>query len=173
MKEILSLSELENYDPHGLKRGSRWRFLCPLCGDGKPRDGAHRSLSVDGSSGGWKCHRCESQGKLKEFWEDRPMIPKKELQKQALKRKFALTPTTKQPETREIPVWLPGSCSKSQSLFGEGITPASEYLQSRGVSWEVACCAGVGYVASNRYLSFCSRRANGTWTRSKYCRFII
>lgn len=150
MKETLSLSELENYDPHGLKRGSRWRFLCPLCGDGKPRDKTHRSVSVDGSTGGWKCHRCESQGKLKEYWEDRPMIPKQELQKQALKRKFALTPTTKQPETREIPVWLPESYSKSQSLFGEGITPASEYLQSRGVSWEVACCAGVGYAAEWR-----------------------
>ena len=71
-RHVLSLEELESFDPQA-PQGTRRRFCCPLCGQGKPRDGAHRSLSVEIASGLWVCFRCEAKGKLREKWEERPL----------------------------------------------------------------------------------------------------
>ncbi len=48
---ILSLADLEAYDPRATERGRERRFLCPCCGDGKPRNAAHRSLSLNTQTG--------------------------------------------------------------------------------------------------------------------------
>ena len=71
MAEVLSLSELESYDAGAPNRGTNRRFLCPACGDAKPRDAAHRSLCVNTETGLWVCKRCNRKGKLTEFWECR------------------------------------------------------------------------------------------------------
>src|ERR1041384_2917057 len=71
--EAVLLSQLENYDPHPLRQGGRTRYLCPLSAAcrAKPLDNAHRSLSVENTSGVFYCHRCGEKGKLREFWEER------------------------------------------------------------------------------------------------------
>ena len=72
---LLTLSQLEAFDPRAPgKAGSQRRFLCPLCGEAKPRDSAHRSLSANLQNGAWTCFRCGATGKLKEFWTD-PLPP--------------------------------------------------------------------------------------------------
>ena len=58
-KTALALSELESYDPRApLKSPETSFFCCPFCGDGKPRDAAHRCLAVNTRDGAFKCHRC-------------------------------------------------------------------------------------------------------------------
>lgn len=64
---ILTLADLESFDS-GAPLGSRRRFCCPLCGLEKPRDAAHRSLSVETATGLWHCFRCGQGGQLREFW---------------------------------------------------------------------------------------------------------
>ncbi len=70
-RPILSLEELESFDPQA-PQGARRRFCCPLCGQGKARDSAHRSLSVEVASGLWVCFRCDAKGKVREKWEEKP-----------------------------------------------------------------------------------------------------
>lgn len=66
-RPILTLAEIEAFDPGNTSS----RRLCPLCGTEKPKDAAHRSLSLDASSGKWKCFRCSAGGVLREFWRER------------------------------------------------------------------------------------------------------
>ena len=63
-RPILTLADLDAYDSH-----EGQRRLCPLCGDGKPRDAAHRSLSFNSQNGLWKCFRCGQSGMLRDFWQ--------------------------------------------------------------------------------------------------------
>jgi Toprim-like len=67
----LSLADLERFDPQSRSCGRERRFLCPLCGETKPRDAAHRSLSLNGENGCWRCYRCEATGQLREWWPPR------------------------------------------------------------------------------------------------------
>lgn len=67
-RPILTLAEIEAFDPGNASS----RRLCPLCGSEKPRDAAHRSLSLELSSGKWKCFRCGGGGVLREFWHEKP-----------------------------------------------------------------------------------------------------
>jgi hypothetical protein len=64
-RPFLSLTEIDDYDP----QGPPTRKWCPLCGDGKPKDAAHRSLSIERSTGLWKCFRCGQSGQAREFWQ--------------------------------------------------------------------------------------------------------
>lgn len=67
MNATLTLAELELYDPRARTGQSQRRFLCPFCGADKPRDAAHRSLSLNEQTGRWICHRCGTRGLLNEF----------------------------------------------------------------------------------------------------------
>lgn len=67
-RPVLTLEELEAFDPHSPQKAPQRRFLCPLCGQGKPKDGAHRSLSVRVADGVWNCQRCKEKGQLREHW---------------------------------------------------------------------------------------------------------
>jgi hypothetical protein len=69
MNDKLSFSDIESYDPQGIRTGDNWRFLCPLCGYDKPHDDTHRSLSFHQGSGLFNCKRCAAKGKVKERWE--------------------------------------------------------------------------------------------------------
>lgn len=69
---LLALAELEFYDPRSPDRRTQRRFLCPFCGDAKPRDAAHRSLCLNATTGAWICHRCGEKGRLGEYKADRP-----------------------------------------------------------------------------------------------------
>ncbi len=80
----LTFAEIDAFDPHGpLNR--KW---CPLCGQDKPRDGAHRCLSVDRESGLWKCFRCGAGGKI---GEQRLEMPSRQFARQRLNEAFSLS----------------------------------------------------------------------------------
>lgn len=67
---VFTLADLESFDS-GAPAGARRRFCCPLCGVEKPRDAAHRSLSLETATGLWHCFRCGQGGQLREFWKGR------------------------------------------------------------------------------------------------------
>lgn len=87
-RPILSLEELEAFDPHA-PAGVRRRFCCPLCGQDKARDGAHRCLSLETATGLWRCFRCEAGGKLRDKWQDKP-LPRRAQALGAMRQAFGL-----------------------------------------------------------------------------------
>jgi hypothetical protein len=149
MSTSLSLAELEAYDPNSPQRKKERRFLCPLCGDGKPRNRAHRSLAVNTQNGAWLCHRCSEKGLLKEFWTEQPVLKFKARKAAAVARAFALPPrkVKEQPEA--------ASESSCRSMWGAAVpldgTPGSTYLAGRGIPEDVAHLAGVRFSASWYY----------------------
>lgn len=135
--KILSLAELEAYDPES-PPGKRERpFLCPYCGHTKPRDAAHRSLKANTESGCWTCHRCHTGGRLREWWEERPREP---------------TRRNRKPRLEVPPLTAPVSPDKGKlsrvlrdrvPLSG---TPGAVYMETRGIPLDVAVAAGVTYL---------------------------
>lgn len=165
VKTALSLAELTAYDPH-----EGGRRLCPLCGDGKPRDSAHRSLSFDAQTGLWKCFRCGESGKLREFWENKDNYqPPRQRARAKLRATFdlpspvppspngpiATPPSSLADESRSISpnetVDAPrqaiqqANWADAQPLAG---TAGEKYLQRRGVPLEVALAAEVRFASA-------------------------
>lgn len=66
MSTALTLAELERYDPRAPSGRRERRFLCPFCGDDKPRGSAHRCLSLNVETERWLCHRCGARGRLRD-----------------------------------------------------------------------------------------------------------
>lgn len=132
----LSRAELEQFDPRARAGASRQRFCCPICGDAKPLDAGHRSLSLERSSGLWKCHRCGNGGKLQEYRDERPS---REKARYRPPRIFA-APRAAPPLTTEWRQHLNG-------LQGLANTPGAHYLASRGVPPTLAHAAGARYCA--------------------------
>ena len=81
-ENALSLCDLAAFDSTvagvTLGQGGEKRCLCPRCGHDKPRDAAHRCLSLNTSSGLWHCYRCGEGGKIREIWEDRSPLAHRE-----------------------------------------------------------------------------------------------
>ncbi len=65
-RPVLSLAELEAYDPRAPFRGGKERrFCCPLPACAEKRiDAAHRSLTANVETGAWHWWRCGAAGKL-------------------------------------------------------------------------------------------------------------
>lgn len=149
MSEHLALADLERYDPHAPKGGtSERRFLCPRCGDGKPRDRAHRSLALNTSSGAFVCHRCSAKGLLKDFWTDAPKLTARERKSAAVMRAFALplvSEKTSEPEKRASALDPREVWAASLPLDG---TPGAAYMARRGIPTDVAHEAGVRFSAN-------------------------
>jgi DNA primase len=155
MNQALSLADLESYDPHAKRTGNEWRFLSPCCGDGKPRDDAHRSFALNKSTGAFQCFRCKCKGLLKDNWEPMTAKPRKARTAAALARAFSVeaipSPAYKQKtasesEQQAAKIKLERLKSKMkvwQSAF-DG-SPAQDYLQARGISPETAKAFGCGF----------------------------
>ncbi|MBX7174720.1 MAG: toprim domain-containing protein [Pyrinomonadaceae bacterium] len=143
--QYLSFSDLENFDPRSPNRGKERRFACPICGQNKPIDAPHRSMAVNTENGSYFCHRCQAKGRLKEFWESRPITPKKQQTRQKINAQFSLTgkPELKEEQKSEN---LAEKMAKFQSEFLH--SPAEMYLLNRSISTEVAIKAGCGYTGS-------------------------
>lgn len=144
----LSLNELETFDSKSRFAGRERRFLCPVCGQNKPRDAAHRSLAVNTETGIFICHRCQTKGRLKEFWESRPIMQKKQKTRMKLISHFALRDSE----------FVPLEKSKMESPKSENLSekmksfrseflhsPAEIYLEGRGISVAAAINAGCGF----------------------------
>ena len=129
--DFLSLSELELFDgraPHGRRER---RFCCPLCGGSKPMDAAHRCLSVDTVTGAYYCHRCETKGKLREWFTDAPAIPA---------RSFApIAPPAAKATPETWRKWL----AAAAPIESANETQGADYLMGRGIPTETAAAAGV------------------------------
>jgi hypothetical protein len=141
--------DLEQYDPHARRSDTERRFCCPLCGDGKPRDGAHRCLAVNVQTGAWKCHRCGAVGKLCDFWQASDEWPdranfRKAAQRSALRafevpqKGAAMTATAAQGRWRAD--WEQSAPLES--------TAGASYLERRGIPCKVAHAAGVRFASS-------------------------
>lgn len=100
-RPILSLKELEAFDPHA-PQGVRRRFCCPLCGQGKPKDSSHRCLSVESATGLWNCFRCEASGQLREQWPEKSRQNRGGVQR-ALGHAFGLSYVSALPLSLPVP----------------------------------------------------------------------
>lgn len=140
-KPVLTLAQLEAYDPQSPSRSGERRFLCPLCGDDKPKDAGHRSLSLKVESGLWNCHRCQSGGRLRENWEKRPMQSRRERANIELERTFGLSIQAKMPTQTDSDDWLQHR-RNLRELVG---SPGFAYLTKRGVPLQLALDAGVQF----------------------------
>lgn len=151
--KIVTLAEIENHDDRPRSAGrDEFRYLCCLsamCLE-KPRDAAHRSLSVNKRTGAFYCHRCGMRGKLKEYWEERQMNGGKFQSKRAVARtklsdKFAAAASEPPRETHD---------PEKIERLREGLTvwqsdflnsPAEMYLANRGIPPQTAIEFGCGY----------------------------
>jgi hypothetical protein len=157
MAETLSLTDLESYDSRATRCGTERRFLCPICGDSKPRDDSHRSLALNTDSGAYVCHRCKATGLIKEKWTKQTFTPRKVRAAAALSRFFGLeTIATPTPEQENVSGdALSKEKAKLQRLQKEmkacqqtfESSPAQEYLQRRGITPKTAKAFGCGYAA--------------------------
>jgi phage/plasmid primase-like uncharacterized protein len=145
--DALSLAALESFDGRSASGGggANRRFLCPFCGDGKKRDGAHRSLSLETQTGLWNCHRCEAHGKLTDFWTprngalDSPRQTAKTRAKSDRARLSELRPLESKPD--DAGEWR----ARLRGLVPLAGTGGAAYLESRGVPLDVAQLAGVRF----------------------------
>ncbi len=155
-ERAISLHDLGLFDPKiadlSLGQGGERRYLCPLCGHDKPKDAAHRSLSLNTSTGLWRCHRCGESGKIRDAWEERSPLPRRERARASLAQAFALsTPTPPDavveaspaatPDKPEIESWK-RDLRGLRSLDG---TRAVAYLGGRGLPADVAGAAGARF----------------------------
>jgi hypothetical protein len=134
---VLSLADLEAFDPQPAGRGDERRFSCPLpaCAQ-KPRDRAHQSLGVNIATGLWLCHRCGSRWKLRERWEGRPW---REVRRRRALEAFTLADPP-----------APGHAASTAALASMlaacvpvADTPGEAYLFRRGIGCDRATAAGV------------------------------
>ena len=149
----LFLGDLEAFDPHAPRSGTERRFCCPLCGQGKPKDAAHRSLNANTQSGAYVCQRCDARGKLADFWTERPKGSGRDFARQQLRRVCELPPVEapqpdadKQRRAQAVRAQLEAlepleGTRGAAYLRGRG----AAYLRGRGVSLEVAHAAGAGF----------------------------
>ncbi|MGE0885467.1 MAG: toprim domain-containing protein [Blastocatellales bacterium] len=134
MNATLTLVELELYDPRARAGQSQRRFLCPFCGADKPRDAAHRSLSLNVQTGRWICHRCGERGLLTEFSATSQNRATQLAAMIGLYRNASRFP--------ENSFDWQGAWEKSANLSN---SPGAAYLQQRAISAALARLAGVRY----------------------------
>ena len=162
-QNVISLRDLGAFDPRtaglSLGQGGERRCLCPLCGHSKPRDAAHRSLSLNTSTGLWRCHRCGQNGKIRDAWEERCPLPRRERARAGLAQAFALpvpvaprevAPTSPAATPENAPDRFPAPPWKRdlRGLRALDGTRAVAYLSGRGLCAEVAGAAGARFSAN-------------------------
>lgn len=147
LEEFLSLRELENFDSRSLSRGKERRFCCPRCGDSKPKDAAHRSLAVNTENGAFFCHRCQSKGRLREFWEERPKVPRQARTRQKLMSHFSLENIEYKKLKTANDIEKEENLAERMSEFQKNFagSPAELYLANRGISPDLALETGCGF----------------------------
>lgn len=145
----LSLAELDAYDQRPREYGSERRYLCLFCGDGKPRNDAHRCLCANTTSGAWKCQRCDARGKLRDFWDNpdtQPADAKRTAYNPRTARAMARQRRARLSEIEAPPIEDSGEWRKYLQSSGPlAQSRAAKYLQGRGISLEVATAAGAQF----------------------------
>ena len=151
----LTLAQLELFDPQASAANVERRFWCPLCGETKPRDAAHRSLCVNTQNGLWNCKRCSAKGLLGEFQRnntDASSSTRATRAANALKRSFSLEVGSQPVLTEKMPhAALEADVLSTQEAWraihqaAQPVTGTAgeEYLQHRAIPVKVAEQAGV------------------------------
>jgi hypothetical protein len=103
-------------------------------------------LSCNTTTGVWHCYRCETGGKLREHWTERPRLSRREHEAQARRQRRAaydLTPrATPEPAAQaEVDNWR----EHLADLRDLASTPGADYLARRGIPLDLAVAAGVRY----------------------------
>ena len=153
----LSLADLEACDPRHPRRQGETDCCCPLCGDGKGADAAHRCFSYNGQTGAWKCHRCGEAGLLTDFQQREPASGSgRDRSHRELAARFNLP----QPIRRRIaaqpaaPLAEPSADQQErrsrwaalmQSLKPLEATAGAAYLEGRGLAADFCHAAGVRF----------------------------
>ena len=136
-RPVLTLADLEAFDPRAPAGKPERRFCCPLpaC-SGKPIDAAHRTLSLNVNTGVWTCYRCGGAGQLREHWQ--PPAQARQIQ---LRRAFSLSPDRPIEPQKADPDWQ-GHLAGAIPIAD---TQGARYLALRGIRAELATAAGVLY----------------------------
>jgi 5S rRNA maturation endonuclease (ribonuclease M5) len=169
MNQTLSLTELESFDASAKRHGNERRFLCPICGNSKPRDDEHRSLALNTSTGAYICHRCKEKGLIKENWTKPTFTPRKVRTAAALDRVFSVEPVPTYASEREnvseselsksqLKIERLQAKMKSWQANFSG-SPAQDYLQSRGIDAATAKAFGCGYAEAWEHWE----KSDGEW----------
>jgi hypothetical protein len=154
-RPILTLADLQEYDPEAADRSyGETRYLCPLCGDGKPQDDAHRSLSLNPGTGGWYCHRCDAKGYVPELRQpdSNGSSGYASRNRAQLARAFAVP--AKRLEETEIRMDPAELRERLQGMVALKESPGEAYLTRRGIPVEIAAASRVKY-----HSDFSGRRA--------------
>lgn len=166
---VFSLADLEALDDGATRAGNERRFLCPLCGDGKRRDAAHRCFCANVETGAWNCKRCKATGKLTDNWRERPKLKPLDLARHKRRQLSTLPDETPQAAPESANDWRE-QLHGAQAIDG---TQSETYLRGRGVSIEAAKAAGVMF-ASNFYgkpaaiFPICDRHGAQTGASGRY-----
>lgn len=167
-RPVLTLADLEAFDPEAPARGRERRFCCPLPGCAEKRhDGRHRSLSLNLETGEWHCHRCGGGGLVRERWPHRE--PRFNARRASSRRAFALSGGSGPPSPGEAvnverkPV-RPGHGDRWRLIFERApqlaVDPGAAYLESRGISLGAAQACGARYLATWPHWE---AKADGQW----------
>jgi hypothetical protein len=141
-ESVLSLADLEAYDPRPSNRGRERRYLCLFCGDGKPKNAGHRSLSLNSESGAFYCYRCKASGKLRDYWTERPQQSRRERTRAAIRKAFEVAPLTPNSDPASAPPEWKKHLRHLAPLQG---TPGADYLIGRGLTIELCHAEGVRF----------------------------
>lgn len=158
----VSLADLEAFDPRSPAGTRERRFCCPLraCA-GKPRDAAHRTLSVNVQTGAWHCFRCDARGVLREHWR-----PAGERTRSQLRHAFSLAP----PASASLPA--------PRAVVAENRLAASGTAKRMPFDWRTAyahaeplsASAGARYLAGRGLPAPLAEAAGGRFTPRWYGR---
>lgn len=167
---VLTLAELEQFDPRSPQRTGERRFLCPLCGENKPKDAAHRSFCINSSNGLYHCKRCNSKGRLKDFWEEKSSVNQAQVATRQLRRSFEIAPIVApiqenaEGQSNTNNDWKALWETAEPLRLGERHSAAIAYLQKRSIALDVACASEVYFVPDwhgRPMLGFPFKDANG------------
>ncbi len=136
MNSVLALTDLESFDPQAPQRAGERRFLCPLCGQDKPKDAGHRSFCLNSNNGLYHCKRCNSKGRLKDFWEEKSSVNRAQVAASQLRRAFEIEPTAQVGESKTD--WRELWQTAEPLERGGRHDAALKYLKKRAISLECA-----------------------------------
>jgi DNA primase len=154
MNNFVTQQDLEIYDSRPIRNGNQLRFSCGLSSNcrRKPSDRNHKSLCVNLDNGYFICHRCQTKGRLREFWEEKKPLDRKQKSRFQLAARFGLNGVLgrgQTPENSTESETQSDNLAEKMKIYQADFlnSPAEIYLEKRGISSETASLCGCGYAA--------------------------
>lgn len=136
-RPMLSLADLEAFDPGAARGGTERVSRCPIC------QSDERAFHFNATTGAYNCKRasCAASGKLTDFWNERPKLSRQHRSRAALNSAFSLQAPKPQTEPATATNWR----APLKALVPLRDTAGAEYLAGRGIACEIAHAAGARY----------------------------